>query len=302
MLQRGARVEKEDRSVLVYGRLETGAREGLGRCREVITQGLSCHHERRYHLCPGGVEGSTPWYRGRMEGRWIGSGDLPPEKVLKPTKQDSKIDLWTRWIEGTIRNEVLTMHHHQAVYSQVAEIVNTREPKLPDSLFFDYLRGTYATSQAAAIRRQAEQNSRVLSLGRLLSEIKAEPERLTRQRFVGAWPPEDQRRGHETFSGYFAGDVGDNLDPEIVGHDIARLKMEAKKVVDHVDKYVAHADESPRAELATFEDLNAVIAMIGDLFKKYALLLTGSSYAMLAPVPQHNWEAIFELPWLVTEK
>jgi hypothetical protein len=44
--------------------------------------------------------------------------------------------------------------------------------------------------------------------------------------------------------------------------------------------------------------LNAAIEILGGLFKKYALLLTGDSYAMLAPVTLGNWEAIFELPWI----
>jgi hypothetical protein len=222
-----------------------------------------------------------------------------PEKVLKPAKQDSKVEKWTRWIEGEIKGEVLTMHHHQAVYRRVAEIVNAREPKLPGSLFFDYFRDTYATSQSAAVRRQAEPSPRVVSLRRLLDEIAAEPERLSRQRFVGAWPPEDQRRGNETFLERFAGDVGDHLDPKPVVADIERLVSESKIVTDHVDQYIAHTDEKPVAQLATFEELNAAIRVVGELFRKYALLLTGDSYATLVPVPQHNWEAIFEMPWIV---
>jgi hypothetical protein len=173
------------------------------------------------------------------------------------------------------------------------------EPKLPGSLFFDFLRDTYATNQAAAIRRQAERSSRVVSLGRLLREIEAGHERLTRQRFVGAWPREDQPRGHETFTKHFAGTIGDHLDSEIVAADISRLETDAKKVVDHVDQYVAHTEEKPVAELATFEELNAAIVVIGELFRRYALLLTGDSYATLVPVPQDNWEAIFKFPWIV---
>lgn len=236
-----------------------------------------------------------------MHERRIGSGGPMPKTVLKPAKPDSKVEKWTRWIEGEIKAEVLTMHHHQAVYRRVAEIVNTREAELPPSLFFDYLRDTYATSQAAAIRRQAERSARVVSLGRLLGEIEAEPQRLTRQRFVGRWSAHEQPRGHKSFSNHFAGDVGDHLDPKIVRADLARLEAEGKKVVEHVDQYVAHTDEKPRAELATFEELNAAITAVGDLFWKYALLLTGDSYATLAPVPQYNWEAIFELPWIVKE-
>lgn len=237
-----------------------------------------------------------------MERGRIGVGGWSPKEVLKPAKPDSKVEKWTRWIDGQIQAEILNMHHQQAVYRRVAEIVNTREPKLPGSLYFDYLRDTYATSQAAAVRRQAEQSSRVVSLRRLLDEIAAEPERLTRQRFVGAWPPEDQARGHETFTNRFAGDVGDQLDPQIVAGDIERVETEAKSVVDHVDQYVAHTDEKPVAELATFEELNAAIDALGELFRKYALLLTGSSYATLVPVPQHNWQAIFEHPWIVKEQ
>ena len=237
-----------------------------------------------------------------MESRRVGAGRSKPDKVLKPAKPDSKVDKWHGWIEGQIKAEVQNIHHHQAIYRRVAEIVNGREPKLPGSLYFDYLRDTYATSQAAAVRRQAEQSTRVVSLRRLLGEIAAEPERLTRQRFVGPWPPHDQERGHETFTERFAGDVGDHLDPQIVTADIERVEAGAKTVVDHVDQYVAHTQEKPVAELATFEELNDAITVIGELFRKYSLLLTGDSYATLVPVPQHNWEAIFDVPWNVEKQ
>jgi hypothetical protein len=149
-------------------------------------------------------------------------------KAVKPAPADSKVDKWNRWIEGEIRAEVLRMHHHRAVYRRVGEIASSREPKLPDSLFFPYLADTYGTSQAAAIRRQAEVSVRVISLGRLLAEIRAEPERLSRQRFVGPWDADDQERGQESFSRHFAGDVGEHLDPKIVAEDASRLKEELR--------------------------------------------------------------------------
>jgi hypothetical protein len=77
------------------------------------------------------------------------------------------------------------------------------------------------------------------------------------------------------------------------------LEAESERVVKHVDQYVAHTEGKPKAELATFEELNAAIEMVGDLFRKYFLLLTGDSYTKLAPTPQHNWEAIFEVPWIL---
>lgn len=84
------------------------------------------------------------------------------ERVVRPAPQDSKVDNWVRWITGPIRADVLNIHHRQAVYRRVGEIVSTRRPPLPESLFFSFIRETYATSQLAAVRRQAEASTRVL--------------------------------------------------------------------------------------------------------------------------------------------
>jgi AbiU2 len=219
---------------------------------------------------------------------------------VKPAPADSKVDKWIRWIEGPIKSEVLTMHHHRAVFQRVGEIVNGREPKLPDSLFFPFLANTYGTSQAAAIRRQAESSPRVISLGRLLAEIHEEPERLSRQRFVGPWDAGDQERGERSFSEHFAGDVGDHVDPKIVEVDASRLRDEAQKIVEYVNRHVAHADQDGLKELGTFAELHAAIDMIGDVFWKYSLLLTGDAYGTLEPVIQHPWEAVFYVPWIET--
>jgi AbiU2 len=223
----------------------------------------------------------------------------PRRKAVKPAPADSRVDKWNRWIEGEVKAEVLRMHHYRAVYRRVLEIVNSREPKLPDSLFFQFLANTYGASQAAAIRRQAEFSPRVISLGKLLAEIQAEPERLSRQRFVGPWDADQQDRGHESFSRHFAGDVGEHLDPKIVAEDASRLKDEAQGIVDFVNRHVAHADQDGLDELPTFAELHAAIDMIGDVFWKYSLLLTGDTYGTLEPVIQHPWEAIFHVPWIV---
>ena len=189
------------------------------------------------------------------------------------------------------------MHLHRAIYLRVAEIVNRREPVLPGSVFFEFFTDTYATTQATAIRRQAERGSRVASLGTLLGEIQAEPERCSRRRFVGAWPPDDQPRGQQTYSVNFAGSAGDHIDPAIVAKDAARLQEDALTILEYVDRHVAHTDLKPVKDLPTLKEVHAAIDVIGETFTKYALLLTGDSYWKLEPDIQGNWEAIFELPW-----
>jgi hypothetical protein len=213
-----------------------------------------------------------------------------------PTKADSKIEKWQRWLDR-IEPEVLGMNGHRAVYREVARIVN-EHGALPPSHFFDYLRDWYATTQATAVRRQAEISRRVISIASLLSEIGREPERLSNERFVAHYDRLARDHAHEVFAGRFAGDVGSHVDPAIIAADLDGLQNTAESVRAYVDRHIAHTDRDPLDELPTFEDLNGAIDEIGGLFSKYTLLLTASSWAMLEPVPQYDWLAIFREPWI----
>ena len=60
----------------------------------------------------------------------------------------------------------------------------------------------------------------------------------------------------------------------------------------------SHTDEKPLKTLPTFEDLNTAIDGIGELFNKYTLLLTQSTWGTLVPVVQFDWQAVFREPWI----
>lgn len=220
---------------------------------------------------------------------------------MKPPPADPRVSKWTRWAEGIVCDEVTTMHYHRAVYQSIANIVNSREPKLPPSLFFEYLGQTYVATQATAIRRQAERSSRVVSLGTLLVEIQEEPERLSRSRYLALFPAAAQWLADRDFSEKFGGEVGQHLDPQIVATDLSMLDARAKTMVTYVDQHLAHRDRRPGSTLPTYDDMNAAIDMIGELFSKYMLLLTAVDQ-QLVPVPQYNWQAIFEVPWVIRER
>src|SRR5262249_33644783 len=121
---------------------------------------------------------------------------------------------WGRWLEKNIRTEGLTVWWHREVYRRVVEITQNRRPHLPASHFFDQFSSTYATSQAAAVRRQADRDPRVISLARLFVEIRDDPRRLSRERFVSQYDVERQARADQTFSELFAGKVNEYVDPD----------------------------------------------------------------------------------------
>jgi hypothetical protein len=213
---------------------------------------------------------------------------------------DSRIEKWLRWCEDEIRPEVLLMYLQRDVFRTVGKTVEDNT-SLPPSYYFDYLRDTYATTQAVGIRRQAETRSGVITLGRLITEIASDAGRFTREFWVGLWGNDDARRfgiPDRAFTDQFAPDGGDHLDPEIPKADLLELAWVAAEVKVYVDQHVAHNDAKPAAALPTFDDLDACIDLLGDLFKKYANLLTASSWLELVPVLQHDWQAVFRQPWL----
>jgi hypothetical protein len=130
--------------------------------------------------------------------------------------------------------------------------------------------------------------------------MRAEPEKLPRERLVALHDPDPhfERLGQATFDAHFAGEVGDHLDPGIVGADLNELRETSKTVEKYVDRYIAHTDRKGLKTPPTFGDIDKAIDAIGDLFRKYALLLTGESWATLEPIAQHDWLAIFRQAWI----
>jgi hypothetical protein len=155
---------------------------------------------------------------------------------------DSRIAKWLRWLEDGIQPEVMTMNLHRHVFREVGEIIDANGA-LPPSYWFEFSTDTYATTQAVAIRRQAEVDTRVISLGRLIDEIGSDATRVTRRFWVGLWSNADlvdQGFADAAFTKQFAPDSGDHLDPTIPAADLAQLTSLADSVKRYVDQHVAH--------------------------------------------------------------
>lgn len=150
-----------------------------------------------------------------------------------------------------------------------------------------------------AVRRQADRNPRVVSLGRLIDEISKDAQRISKAAFIDLWT--DPRRHSEAealFDERFGGGIGDHLDPAIPRQDLEALERSAEGLTAFVDQHVAHSDAKAVGGLPTFNDLDAAVDQIGDLFAKYTLLLTAAGMVTLVPVIQHDWEAVFRQPWM----
>ena len=159
---------------------------------------------------------------------------------------------------------------------------------------------SYAHAQASAVRRQADANAGTSALARLIKEMRDNADVLTRDYFVGLWDQSDERALREAHSAFdrVAADARDHLDPDIPRQDLETLQTAARKVSLFVDQHIAHDQATPTAEAPTFNELHAAIDSLGEIFTKYAAVLTATTYIRIEPVMQDDWKAIFRLPWL----
>jgi hypothetical protein len=215
---------------------------------------------------------------------------------------DQRIEKWTRWIDGTIKNNVLTMHLHRHAWRELASILE-QNPGLPESYWWEFMLDTYATTQAAAVRRQADAHTDAASLRNLVEQVRDDAHRLTPEWWIGLWGEDDDAFGRviaaRQWEENFGGEVVRHLDPAMPSADLERLTNASASIKDYVDRHIAHAQSAavPAAVTLKVADLHAAIDVIGEVYQRYYTLLTASSMLDLVPVIQHDWTAIFRRPW-----
>ena len=118
------------------------------------------------------------------------------------------------------------------------------------------MRATYATTQSAGVRRQADTHRDAASLANLISEIHSDAAAITKDWWIGLWEEAKhdelmQLRAEESWDARWASADGTHLDPAIPGQDLAQLEREAAKVKAYVDWHVAHTDRRAAATTVT---------------------------------------------------
>lgn len=208
---------------------------------------------------------------------------------------------WQRLLDR-IYDEVLEMHHHREIW----EFINTELGRQPDSeIAHSAFTRWYVDSQAAAIRRiygARDKNS----FGALLKSLATHAADFTRNDYYGLWehlsePGRDEddfyRNAADKAFDRFAGAGRQHLDSEIVQADRMALKETVQQVARWADENVAHMGRRPSIDL-TFGDLHSAIEFVGDLLRKYYLLLEGNSLVTATPAIQGPWKAPFSRPWI----
>lgn len=212
------------------------------------------------------------------------------------------VEKWIGWIDGPLVDEVLSLHSRREIWNGIAEMA-AATPGVGDrpSAFWDYHRDCYVAAQAVGIRRVTDLTRGVISLAKLIDEMKtaAKARQFTREIFLAQWDLTDDLLQKRAEVGWrlFAGG-GEQFDARLAEADLAMLRGDSEKIKEYVDEHVVHRAEHPKMlEMPTFGELHAAIDDIGAMFKKYSQVLKAAHWAGLEPLGQGDWRAIFRQPW-----
>lgn len=212
-----------------------------------------------------------------------------------------KLTKWLRWlkiVEGEVQDLMVAKHIFHEVQGMIHDSPRLRQY----SSFYDYFSDTYISHVVIGMRRQIKCDDQSISMAHLFEEMIATPEAFSRAYYTTKYKGSaEEDYANRDFDKFAAPDVP-HIDPNLVATDLFRLRATFKNCEDFADKRVAHRDKREPKELPTFNEVDACIDLLDELYVKYFLLFHASAMGTLLPVWQYDWTSIFRVPWLLASE
>jgi hypothetical protein len=200
---------------------------------------------------------------------------------------------FTSWLEmlDRCRQDVLALFHHRHVWSEMRPALIGASGE--DASFLQHYANLYVTAQVSGVRRLSDTRKHTASLVRLLDDITRHPRLVNAQRWLDAASVEGNTAEEDERLQQFLPDFSmwarpdsDYVDQKRVAADRDAFAEKARAVREHSDNAIAHRHDGIFETSLTFGELDEVIDLAGLLFRRYAHILTASSWAMLEPAIQ----------------
>jgi hypothetical protein len=200
-----------------------------------------------------------------------------------------------------VRRQLRLAHLHQIIWTEVRDAATTVHPDADHTFLWSYSQ-VYVAAITMAIRRVADTEPPARSLGRLITSMLAEPEVMTRERYLAAAP--DDSVGEFVWR-WATPEDPHHIDPEHMRADLARLgkaRTEAdraddetasamERVLSHADKRLAHMDPGGSPLTMTFAHLREALATVSEIANDYTGLLDYSFEAFDLWAIEGDWHA-----------
>jgi hypothetical protein len=201
------------------------------------------------------------------------------------------------WLDqlGRIRDEVILLHHHRQIWSEMNATLAVGCPD--EGTFLDHYDRLYADRQVVAVRRLIDRDKDTDSLAQLVNKLASRPDLLSRDRWVdlfrdgGAhWMTE----AHRQFDRTADPSNPDRVDPQVMAMFAASLRDNLTMVKAYVDKDIAHMERSSTpTPLITWDQLDEAIDLLGEVVTKVGVMLTANWLTFTAGVIQTDWRRPF---------
>ncbi len=240
---------------------------------------------------------------------------------------EERFTRWQRWFEE-IEKQAVTLAVVRHIYETVAEIVSAN-PRLQNAPgdFVWWMAHTYRATMLVGLWALGAKSGGVVSLYRLLDDIRKHPKVLSRERFLRFYGklintepvivglPDDPQQAtalrefvlSETRAEMerFANDDFDRLgghgkphiDPQAVEEDLRKLEQGLTALKEFTGKRITFYNSKPPQSLPTFKDIDTCFGVMEGLVLKYHTLLKGGALISLLPTWQYDWTAIFNCAW-----
>jgi hypothetical protein len=222
-----------------------------------------------------------------------------------------KLAKWKKWIgdgstEGSISRELMILALNRQVFAGVKQIVDANSEIQVHSSFYQVFTSNHAHSALMYIRRQVDRHPDSVSLMNFPLDLRGNHELITQNYYVSLYTQDavDEvdlenrtRWGESDFEEYFGSPIEGHINPGIFDADIKSLDSVSTNIKSFVDQRLAHLDKHKPDRVPKLDELESACDTLGNILKKYILLLDAKDY-QIAPVLQHDWKAIFRVPWL----
>jgi hypothetical protein len=205
----------------------------------------------------------------------------------------------------TIFEDVLGLHHSRHIFRDARAIYEANPVLQCDYLFINWLTKNYAESLAVGIRRQADDRRDVISLARLLLTLEAHARKLTRAWYVSESlrrAPRDDRLAWERNANRvfdeFAPAGAPYVSTLLIKRDQRLLQSIDNSVGDFVNRRLAHHSARDKPEAMTVLNLHTALDQVGELLKRYHLLLEQAGLTGAEPTIQTDWKAVLRVSWI----
>lgn len=215
-----------------------------------------------------------------------------------PATHKSLRQKWRRWLKR-IERDVLDLVIAQHIYEGIGTIVLSNPAIQQPSDVHSWMSRNYGIATVIGIRRLTDTDPRSVSLARLLLDLAANPNAVTRESHVCRYRLDLRGAGEHWFD-EFAGKGENTLPPKVPSRHLRQLTEAERRIRQLVNKRIAHLDQrNVRRKPVQFQEIHDVIRVIERTVIEYKLLLEGASpQPSLLPTWLYDWWEVFYQPWV----